>query len=136
MVLKDTDAKVKEIFKNSSDVKLAYLFGSRARGDTGPLSDYDYAVYIDESDSKLLFDKKTKLLSELSTALGTDDIDLVILNSSEKPELKYNIISEGKLIHEVEPFKLIVEPRIMNEYFDFRMMLERNNLSKPSKVND
>jgi len=38
--------KLIAIFKGYSEVKLVYLFGSRASGKTGPLSDYDFAIYI------------------------------------------------------------------------------------------
>jgi len=53
-----------------------------------------------------------------------------MLNLIEGPELKYNIIKEGKLIYEKEPYKVLIEPRILNEYFDFRMSLLRYNLTK------
>ena len=42
-------------------------------------------------------------------------LDLVILNTTENPELKYSIIRDGILIYEVEPFKTIAEPQILNK---------------------
>lgn len=118
------------IFKQYPEVKLAYLFGSRVTGKIGPLSDYDFAVYLDERDAAKRFDIRLKLMSDISMAIKTDDVDLVVLNDLDEPELKYNIISEGILLLEKEPFKVLIEPRILNEYFDFHDLLLRHNLTK------
>lgn len=120
---------LKNIFKSYPEIKLAYLFGSRAVGKEGPLSDYDFAVYFDLNDKIRMSDIRFKLLDQLSRELKTDKVDLVILNMTESPELKYNIIKDGRIIYEVEPFKLLFEPRVLNEYFDFKMMLERHGLT-------
>ena len=122
--------KIKKIFASFDEVKLAYLFGSRSRGDFGPMSDYDFAVYLDTKDKKRIFAVKAALMDEISRSLHSDKIDLVVLNTAEKSELKYQIVTEGKLIFEREPFKLYVEPRIMNEYFDFLYLLRRYGLTK------
>jgi len=119
-----------KIFKRYPKIKLVYLFGSRARGKEGPLSDYDFAFYLNEKDRSKIFDIKLKLLDEITRALGTDKVDVVVLNLVEEPEMKYNIIKEGRLIFEREPFKVLVEPRILNEYFDFHDLLLRHNLTK------
>ena len=122
--------QLKSIFKNYSEIKLVYFFGSRATNKNGPMSDYDFAFYLDEKNKKKIFDLKLVLIAKLSCLLKTDKIDLVILNIAESPELKYNIIKEGKLIFEQEPFKVLIEPKILNEYFDFRSLLLRYNLTK------
>jgi len=62
--------------------------------------------------------------------LLTDKVDVVILNLTDSPELKYNIITQGRLIYEKEPYRIIVEPRILNDYFDFRSLLLRHHLTK------
>lgn len=107
------------IFQFYPQVKLVYFFGSKARGREGPLSDYDFGVYLDEKDKKKRFDLRLNLMGKLSSALRTDAVDVVVLNDAESPELKYSIIKEGELIYEKEPYKVSLEPRIFNEYFDF-----------------
>jgi predicted nucleotidyltransferase len=122
--------KLREVFQSYTQIKLVYLFGSQARGETGPLSDYDFAIYFDEKDTKKMFDIKLELMGQLSTILRTDRIDIAILNLSERPEFKFNVIKEGELIYEEEPFRVIVEPKILNEYFDFKILLSKYGLTK------
>jgi predicted nucleotidyltransferase len=130
MEISELRKKLLPIFKKYKEIKLVYLFGSQATGQAGPLSDYDFAIYLDEKDKKKIFDIKLELLASISRALQTDKVDIVVLNTVDAPELKYNIIKEGKAIFERDSFKLSVEPRIMNEYFDFKMSLQRHNLTK------
>ena len=118
------------VFQLYRQVKLVYFFGSRARRKEGPLSDYDFAVYLEEKDKNKRFETKLSLMSKLSLEIGTDKIDVVVLNDTESPELKYSIIKEGKLIYEEEPYKVFVEPRIFNEYFDFVSGLRKYGLTK------
>ena len=122
--------KFKDIFESHPEVKLAYLFGSRVSGETGPLSDFDFAVYLDERDAIKIFEIKVALMDEICRLLGTDKIDIVVLDRAENPELKFSVIKNGRIILDREPYRLIVEPKIMNEYFDFRTMLLRHNLTR------
>jgi predicted nucleotidyltransferase len=118
-----------KISSNLPDIKLAYIFSSRATAE-GPLSDYDFAVYFDLKDKIKMSDIRFMLLDQLGRELKTDKIDLVILNMTESPELKYNIIKDGRVTYEEEPYKVIFEPRVLNEYFDFTIMLLRHGLTK------
>ena len=117
------------IIKDYPEIKLVYFFGSKAEGKGGALSDFDFAFYIDEKDLKKLYEIKLSLIDRISILLKTDKVDVVILNLIDGPEIKYNIIKNGKLIFECEPFKVLIEPKILNEYFDFHSMLLRNNLT-------
>ncbi|MEK6531123.1 MAG: nucleotidyltransferase domain-containing protein [Deltaproteobacteria bacterium] len=121
---------LKAIFKSYPKIKLVYVFGSRARGEEGPLSDFDFAVYLDEKDKKKNLGAKFSLMDKLSALLKTDRIDIVLLNLADSPELKYDIIANGRLIYEKEPFRVLVEPKILNEYFDFRYLLKKYQLTK------
>ena len=118
------------IFKLHPKIKLVYFFGSKAKRKAGPLSDYDFAFYVEEKDKKRIFELQLKLIKDLTQFLKTDKVDILMLNLIEGPELKYNIINEGKLIYEKEPYKVLIEPRILNEYFDFRMSLLKYKLTK------
>lgn len=122
--------KLHTIFSAHPEVGFAYLFGSRATETAGPMSDYDFAVYVNDEDELRRGELRLRLITDAMKALNTDDVDLHILNDVHLPELKYRIISEGKLLFEREPFRTIVEPRILNEYFDFRHLLQKYHLTK------
>ncbi len=131
--IKDKQNKqLQRIFQSYPEIKLAYFFGSRAKGKAGPLSDYDFAVFLDErkKDKKKMFAIRFALMDKISRLFKTDKIDVVVLNIVDSPELKYNVIKEGKIIFERDSSRVIVEPKIMNEYFDFYLMLKRYNLTK------
>ncbi len=121
--------KIRIIFEKYPSIKLVYLFGSQARGNAGPLSDFDFAFYTTEKDSKKIFKLRLSLMTEISLLLKKDNIDVVALNSIDNSELKYNIIREGKVILEKEPYKVLIEPKILNEYFDFRQSLALASVS-------
>lgn len=121
---------LKKIFELYPEIKLVYFFGSKATEKSGPLSDYDFAFYTEEKNKNKIFDLKLNLINKISAELKTDKVDIVMLNTVEKPEIKYNIIKDGDLIYEKEPYKVLVEPKIFNEYFDFRSLLLKYNLTK------
>ena len=122
--------EIKNGLESLPEVKLAYFFGSKASGNDGPLSDYDFAFYCEKNKEGNFLDVHLKIYSLLTDVLKTDNIDVVLLNSSKSPELKYQIIRDGQLIFEKEPYKLIVEPQILNSYFDFYRNLKKYNLTK------
>jgi len=124
--------KIVDYCKFKPQIKLVYIFGSQANGETGPLSDYDFAFYVGIKDSGKIFDLHIKLINDLSDVIKVDSekIDIVMINTTKSPELLYNIIKGGKLIFEREPFRVLVEPKILSGYFDFRQMLLKYNLTK------
>lgn len=126
-----SEEQKKQIIKlcqDDKDIGLLYLFGSQARENVGPMSDYDFAVYFCEKNLDIY--KKIDLMRKLSDILRTDAIDVVVLNEMVPPELKYAVIVEGRLLFEREPYRVIVEPRILSEYFDFHEGLLRFGLTK------
>jgi predicted nucleotidyltransferase len=128
------DARTREnlldVFASLPEVKLAYFFGSRSRGQDGPLSDYDFAVYVDERNPLRVHDIRLSLMERICQSVGSDRVDVVMLNTAVSPELKYHAISTGILLFEREPFKVLVEPRLLNEYFDHHTLLRLNHLTQ------
>ena len=128
------DAKTREslsdVFASFPEVKLAYFFGSRSRGMEGPLSDYDFAVYVDEQNALRVHDIRLSLMERICQVVGSDQVDVVMLDTAVSPELKYHAIATGILLLEREPFKVLVEPRLLNEYFDHHTLLRLNHLTQ------
>jgi len=117
-----------KVFGKYPEIKLVYFFGSRAEGKAGPMSDYDFAVYFDEKIPKQRrFNILLELNGTLTSLLKTNQVDIVILNDDVGSLLKYQAI-RGKLIYNVEPYKIIAEPQVLNEYFDFQVFSRHHNL--------
>lgn len=115
------------LFHTYEEIKLVYFFGSTAQNKSAHLSDYDFAVYLEENiEPKKEKDIVLNLIAELSKKLKTDKIDLVLLNKADNFLLRFNIIKEGALIYQKEQYRLLVEPRILNEYFDFKLFMDRH----------
>jgi predicted nucleotidyltransferase len=126
----ETRESLSDVFASFVEVKLAYFFGSRSQGTEGPLSDYDFAVYVDERDALRAHDIRVRLMERICQVVRSDRVDVVMLNTTVSPELKYHAIATGILLLEREPFKVLVEPRLLNEYFDHQTLLRLNHLTR------
>jgi len=76
-------AKIKEVCQKYAQIKLLYVFGSQTRGDAGPMSDYDFAVYLDEIDPQKRFEIKLGLIGEFTSILQRNDVDVAVINDAE-----------------------------------------------------
>jgi predicted nucleotidyltransferase len=123
-------AALAPVFQALPAIKLVYLFGSTGRGEASQGSDYDFFVCLSGHGGRKQFNTKIDLQTQVSKALGTDNVDIVIHGLGDGPELAYAAVTEGKLLYEIEPYQLLFEPRILNEYFDFREMLRRHELTR------
>ena len=83
------------------EVRLAYLFGSRARGQNRPASDFDIAVLVDDA---LAMDPGgiNRTIRRLAGRLGGDIpsslLDIVVLNSAPAL-LRHRVLRDGLLLH-------------------------------------
>lgn len=100
-------------------VVAAMLIGSQARGNPGPLSDVDVAVWHDPGlDSRGRFDLQLTLVSDAGRALGTDEIDVVMLNHAP-PLMRHRAIREGKrLVERDHDERVRLETRAILDYLD------------------
>jgi len=107
----------KQIFKKHK-VKLAYLFGSQAKGNAAKESDYDIAVLFKNNPADLLALKETSLLSsELHKFIPTK-LDIVSLNDASLL-LKYEVVAHGQILYsENEKERINFEVVTTKEYID------------------
>lgn len=106
---------VKAFLAKEQRVKFAYLFGSLANGNFGPLSDVDLAVYVD---CRLnLFTYRLKLMETLARVLKTDNFDLVILNNAPIV-LTHEVISAGLILKDDRRRRVMFESSSLREYLD------------------
>lgn len=113
---------VKRALAAHPQILFAYLFGSLARGISSASSDIDIAVFLDENSD--FTHEKLDLLSDLIDNLGTDEIDLVLLNTAPLP-LKARVIRNNELLMDREPYlRHAFESLALREYFDFSIIEE------------
>lgn len=81
------------------DVAAFFLFGSAAMGKLTPLSDLDFALLLSFGMSKAeRFSRRLALEGILTGLLGTDEIDVIVLNDCP-PRMAHRILKEGKLLY-------------------------------------
>jgi predicted nucleotidyltransferase len=109
--------RARETIERTPNVVFAYLFGGLAQHDIRPLSDVDIAVYVGKGSD--LVRGKLDLLGDLIDALGTEEIDLVILNTAPL-SLSARVLRNNQILLDRDPFfRHSYESLILREYFDF-----------------
>lgn len=94
------DRAVARCLRPHRDVVAAYVFGSAATGRTRPESDVDIAVLLGARlPPRRAFALRLRLITDLGSALGRPDVDLVILNDAS-PLLAHRVLSTGRLVFE------------------------------------
>ncbi|MGB9838923.1 type VII toxin-antitoxin system MntA family adenylyltransferase antitoxin [Methanothermobacter sp.] len=118
--MRELQKKLGNYFKDKDEVSLAYLFGSVADEKEGPLSNIDIGVLLDDKlDRTARARLKLRMISELTSILGSDRIDLVIMNDAP-PRLNYEIIKARKPLIENPHLKVDFEQRVLSDYLDRR----------------
>lgn len=107
----------KQIFQKFN-IKLAYLFGSRAKGNAAPESDYDIAVLFKNNPPDPLALRETTFLSlELNKFFSTK-VDIVSLNAAPLL-LKYEAVAYGKPVYcNDETERIDFEVSVIKQYLD------------------
>jgi hypothetical protein len=107
-----------EYLRCHPEVVFAYPFGGLARGGPQPMSDVDIAVFLAEA--RRATEVKAELLGKLSGFLGTDEIDLVVVNAGENVPLVGGILKTSKVIVDKDPFaRHRFESLAWRKLFDF-----------------
>jgi len=90
---------ITQYFQKESSVVLAFLFGSRAKGNEREISDWDIAAYFKpeeylEIETEKEYPGENKIWSDLIDILETDEVDFLVLNRARAP-LVYNVLRTG-----------------------------------------
>jgi predicted nucleotidyltransferase len=100
-------------------VVAAMLIGSQARGDSGPLSDIDVAVWHQtDLDPAQRLSLQLGLSAAAARAVGTDEVDVVMLNLAP-PLLRHRAIRDAiRLVERDHAERVRLETRAVLEYLD------------------
>jgi uncharacterized protein len=105
-------------------VRFAYVFGGAGRGDLRPLSDVDVAVYVDEAADPV--GTRLELIGVVTRHLGTDQVDLVVLNRAATA-LTGRILQSRRVITDKDPFlRHRFESVELRKFLDFRIFEQRH----------
>ena len=109
--------KITAIVEKLPNLKLLILFGSRARGEHKPDSDWDFAVLYKERSAQKDISSLLKIYTLLEQALEIpeDKIDVIDLKECS-PILAHYVARDGQLLYERETglFEVFKEKFLMN----------------------
>jgi predicted nucleotidyltransferase len=116
------DAPARERLARALDregVVAAMLIGSQARGSAGPLSDVDVGVWHEPGlDPAGRLRLRLDLAAAAARALGTDEVDVVLLNGAT-PLMRHRAIREAQRLVERDPkTRVRFEARALLDYLD------------------
>lgn len=99
-------------------VILAYLFGSHARGEAGPLSDVDIAVLFQpDMPAETRFEALLKLMGDLAPFFDKE-VEIVDLQDAS-PLLRHRVYYDGRLLYAAgEKVRIAFETKALRDYID------------------
>lgn len=106
--INDIKSKIPQLLEQVPYLKLLVLFGSRARGDYQPSSDWDFAMLFDEElrqqyEPKGGWDRyRSWVILQGLLDLGDDEIDWVELKDASEI-LAHSISRDGIVLYSAEP---------------------------------
>ena len=104
----------------------AYLFGSVARSESGPLSDLDVALLFDGP--SLDADARLAAAARCQTILATESslpVQVSVLNEAS-PSFVHRVLRDGViLVGADDPRRVSFEARALAEYLDFQPLMDR-----------
>jgi predicted nucleotidyltransferase len=118
----DLDSRLERLSERwwaDADVAAVFLHGSRARGNARPDSDVDLAVILREGlTPRERWRKRLRLLESAASALGTDAVDLVILEEAPSA-VAHRAIRDGRLIADRDARRRVaVVEEVFRRYLD------------------
>ncbi len=117
--------RIRALLEEKPNVRFAYLFGSRAKGNATETSDWDLAVYLDTSektDGWPLFELEAELSREIGANVQVTDLNQVLT-----PLLGFEIVCDGEeLVDKDEGKRIEVTSRLLRQYLDWTYFQDRH----------
>ena len=111
------------VLEGDPAIRFAYVFGGAGRRDLRPLSDVDVAVYLDDAVDPV--QARLDLIGVVTKHLGTDEVDLVVLNRAPTALLG-RIVQSRRVIADKDPYlRHRFESLALRKFLDFRVFERR-----------
>jgi len=123
----DIIEKLAGALEGREEVLEAYVFGSVARGEAAAHSDVDVAVYVREDmiENDTGFGYASQVASDLMKALGSNEVDVVVLNGAP-PLLYHRVLRDGvRIISRDLAATTTREGHALSRYCDFAVQLRK-----------
>lgn len=119
-------SKLADFAKTNKEIEVIYLFGSRATGRENQLSDYDFALLLDDKEVKtrdkpsFYHRKQLFYIHEIGSLIESKEIDVLILNEAS-PRVIHQVLKYGKAIYEKGgSLRATFEASAYNIYLDYK----------------
>jgi predicted nucleotidyltransferase len=131
----DLAETLRAVLAPRGEILEAYLFGSQARGEARAHSDVDVAVYVDAATATGGgFGYEAELGTALMRALGTNAVDVVLLNRAP-PLLYHRVLRDGvRLLARDLVATTTREGRAMSRYCDFVPQLAKIERAAAARI--
>lgn len=115
-------------FRQLEEVETAYLFGSEAISQSGPVSDVDIAVVFDKTQLEPGLPqsrRRLEMIVDLKQLLPGREVDLVLLDKTS-PLFAHRIVRDGVVVKETEPQKRTDrEEKSIHRYIDTKPLRQK-----------
>ena len=130
-------ARLANVLEGREEILEAYLFGSHARGQAQPHSDVDVAVYVDEARAHDgAWGYQSQLTTDLMVALGTNDVDVVVLNRASIL-LYHRVLRDGvRFLSRDLRATTNRAGQALSRYFDFLPQLDKMERARRYAAHD
>src|SRR6266852_1289628 len=131
----ELSTKLRAFFELRDEVLEAYLFGSAAAGSAQSHSDVDVAVYLREPVPPVsAFGYVADLTAALMHALGTNEVDVVVLNDA--PSMLYHrVLRDGvRILARDLRATTTREGRALSRYCDFVPQLKKIDMAHRART--
>lgn len=126
--------QIKESLDHDEDILFVYLYDSTVYDPTLPGGDIDIAAYLKPSTMKEYIRKESELRDFLVSRLGTDEIDLRVLNALPLV-LQYGILKEGTLVFSRDEIERVeFETTVMMRFFEIKPYLDEYQLMLSQRI--
>ena len=134
LALDELVVRLSPALERRAEVLEAYLFGSHARGNAHTASDVDVAVYVDEQLADPgVWGYRAELTTDLMDAIGTNDVDVVVLNKAP-PLLYHRVLRDGvRLLSRDLRATTTRAGQALSRYFDYLLHMAKMDGARPRR---